>query len=72
MGASDSREVGGGGGGGRRSVEIKPGLSGLANLPGPLSLKEYKSRLATSEGTQTLYYPQSGLKVLPTCEHANA
>ncbi|KAF5836999.1 phosphatase 2C-like domain-containing protein [Dunaliella salina] len=47
------------------NAHVKPGgLSALAhNLPGPLSLKEYKSRLATSDGSQTLYFSQSGLKV---------
>jgi hypothetical protein len=30
---------------------------------GPLTAKDYKSRLATSEGTQTLYFPQSRLTI---------
>jgi hypothetical protein len=38
-------------------------LNLLAHLPttGPLSAKEYKARLATSEGTQTVHFPKTGI-----------
>jgi hypothetical protein len=62
MGTANSKEHGGGGGS-RKSGDLRPGALGLDRLPGPLTLKEYKSRLATSEGTQTLFFPQSGLQV---------
>lgn len=30
---------------------------------GPLTAKDYKSRLASSEGTQTLYFPNCGINI---------
>ncbi len=40
-------------------------LGAAAHLPttGPLSAKEYKARLATSEGTQTVHFPMTGVTI---------
>jgi hypothetical protein len=49
-----------------RKEEPDPAGAAIANyLPttGPLTAKDYKSRLASSEGTQTLYFPHSRITI---------
>lgn len=54
---------GGGSHAARRTHLLKPGVNAFAHLPPGSSVKDYKQRLATSEGSHSLYFPQAGLKV---------
>ncbi len=38
-------------------------VSSLLPTTGPLSAKDYKARLISSEGTQTVYFPSAGITI---------
>lgn len=76
MGCVGSKHVGGGGGksgGGKqggKGADYKKGDANYDNISaglsvyltgGPLTAKDYKERLASSEGTQTVILPNSGI-----------
>eukprot|EP00195_Chlamydomonas_chlamydogama_P010756 CAMPEP_0202906016 /NCGR_PEP_ID=MMETSP1392-20130828/37031_1 /ASSEMBLY_ACC=CAM_ASM_000868 /TAXON_ID=225041 /ORGANISM="Chlamydomonas chlamydogama, Strain SAG 11-48b" /LENGTH=1079 /DNA_ID=CAMNT_0049594355 /DNA_START=194 /DNA_END=3430 /DNA_ORIENTATION=- len=65
MGCASSRDSVGGEDGKKDFHDLSidnasQGLSVYLPTSGPLTAKDYKSRLASSEGTQTLYFPQHG------------
>lgn len=42
---------------------LEAGLTAYLPTTGPLTAKDYKSRLASSEGTQTIFFPNSGVTI---------
>lgn len=46
----------------RYGLHLQPGVVFL-HCAGPLTAKDYKARLSTSEGTQTIYFPHTNITI---------